>query len=99
MKNSFIVGNISTQDISIPVVSTNISYLDFLGAVMIRWGINRDNYRVSPGLYAIGNPGQESNVFVTANYKLTFDNLRKNLTGENGWILVLDTKGDRKSVV
>jgi acetyl-CoA decarbonylase/synthase complex subunit gamma len=30
---------------------------------------------------------------VTANYKLSFDVLRKNLTGENGWILVLDTKG------
>jgi hypothetical protein len=32
-------------------------------------------------------------VFVTANYKLTFDNLRKSLAGINGWILVLDTKG------
>jgi acetyl-CoA decarbonylase/synthase complex subunit gamma len=30
---------------------------------------------------------------VTANYKLSFDALRKNLTGVNGWILVLDTKG------
>jgi acetyl-CoA decarbonylase/synthase complex subunit gamma len=30
---------------------------------------------------------------VTANYKLSFDALRKNLSGENGWILVLDTKG------
>jgi hypothetical protein len=30
---------------------------------------------------------------VTANYKLSFDALRKNLSGQNGWILVLDTKG------
>jgi len=30
---------------------------------------------------------------VTANYKLTFDILRKNMTGLNVWILVLDTKG------
>jgi hypothetical protein len=30
---------------------------------------------------------------VTANYKLTFDNLRKNISGLNSWILVLDTKG------
>jgi acetyl-CoA decarbonylase/synthase complex subunit gamma len=30
---------------------------------------------------------------VTANYKLSFDSLRKNLSGANGWILVLDTKG------
>jgi CO dehydrogenase/acetyl-CoA synthase gamma subunit (corrinoid Fe-S protein) len=32
-------------------------------------------------------------MFVTANYKLSFDNVRKNLSGINGWILVLDTKG------
>ncbi len=64
-----------------------------MGAVMVRWGINRDNYKVSPGLYAIGNPDKTSDVFVTANYKLSFDTLRKNLTGLNGWILVLDTKG------
>jgi hypothetical protein len=60
---------------------------------MVRWGINRDNYRVNPGLYAIGTPGPDSDVFVTANYKLTFDNLRKNLVSVDGWILVLDTKG------
>jgi hypothetical protein len=60
---------------------------------MVRWGINRDNYRVNPGLYAIGTPGPDSDVFVTANYKLTFDNLRKNLASVDGWILVLDTKG------
>jgi hypothetical protein len=66
---------------------------DLLGSVMVRWGINRDNYRVNPGLYAIGAPGPDSDVFVTSNYKLTFDNLRKNLAGVDGWILVLDTKG------
>jgi acetyl-CoA decarbonylase/synthase complex subunit gamma len=77
----------------IPRVSTIIDLKDYLGAVMVRWGINRDKYRVNPGLYAIGTPGPESNVFVTANYKLSFDALRKNLYGENGWILVLDTKG------
>ncbi|HNW57571.1 MAG TPA: mercury methylation corrinoid protein HgcA, partial [Bacteroidales bacterium] len=62
-------------------------------AVMVRWGFNRDNYRVSPGLYAVGNPDQSSDVFVTANYKLSFDTLRKSLSGINGWILVLDTNG------
>ena len=77
----------------IPLVSTELNSSDFLGAVMVRWGINRDNYRVNPGLYAVGTPGPESDVFVTANYKLSFDALRKNLAGLNGWILVLDTKG------
>ncbi len=93
MKNSFLTGTVSISDALIPNVSTNIDFRDFLGAVMVRWGINRNNYRVGPGLYAVGTPGPESDVFVTANYKLSFDALRKNLSGENGWILVLDTKG------
>ena len=93
MKNSFLTGTVSISDALIPNVSTSIDFRDFLGAVMVRWGINRNNYRVGPGLYAVGTPGPESDVFVTANYKLSFDALRKNLSGENGWILVLDTKG------
>jgi hypothetical protein len=93
MKSSFLIGNITASGTSVPVVSTELNFSDFLGAVMVRWGINRDNYRVSPGLYAMGKPGPDSDVFVTANYKLSFDSLRKNLAGENGWILVLDTKG------
>jgi hypothetical protein len=51
------------------------------------------NYRVDPGLYAIGEPTQESPVFVTANYKLTFDLLRRAVSSVDGWILVLDTRG------
>ena len=93
MKKSYLIEDITISDRIIPVVTTNISFKDFIGAVRVRWGINRDNYRVNPGLYAVGAPTQESNVFVTANYKLSFDALRKNLYGENGWILVLDTKG------
>jgi hypothetical protein len=93
MKNSFLIGNVSISGTSAPLVSTELKPADFLGAVMVRWGINRDNYRVSPGLYAVGSPGPPSDVFVTANYKLSFDNLRKDLSGQNGWILVLDTKG------
>ena len=75
------------------VVSTKLNFKDFMGAVMVRWGINRGNYRVKPGLYAAGNPGSESDVLVTANYKLSFDTLRRNLTGMNVWIIVLDTRG------
>ncbi len=93
MKNSFIIGDVNLAGISIPLAATNLSTADFLGAVRVRWGINRDNYRVAPGLYAVGSPGPESDVFVTGNYKLSFDTLRKNLSEQNGWILVLDTKG------
>jgi hypothetical protein len=93
MKNAFITGDVSISDTVFPVVSPTIQSEDFIGAVRVRWGISRNNYKVTPGLYGIGKPDKESNVFVTANYKLSFDVLRKNLSGVNGWILVLDTKG------
>jgi hypothetical protein len=93
MKGTFISGSISVLGTYIPVVSTYLSYRDILGALKVRWGIGRNNYRIEPGLYAVGSPGSASDVFVTANYKLSFDHLRKNLTGINGWILILDTKG------
>jgi hypothetical protein len=51
------------------------------------------NYTIDPGLYALGNPDDRSHVLVTANYKMSFDKLRKELSGRNFWILVLDTKG------
>jgi hypothetical protein len=49
-------------------------------------------YAVEPGLYAVGTPTKDSEVFVTANYKLTFDILRRSLAQIDAWILVLDTK-------
>jgi len=64
-----------------------------LGSWKVRWGIGRDNYRVEPGLYAIGKPDSNSPVLVSANYKLTFDTLRKNLVGLDCLLLILDTKG------
>ena len=48
---------------------------------------------VDPGIYAVGEPDKTSPVFVSANYKLSFDTLRKNLSGLDCRILVLDTKG------
>jgi len=66
---------------------------DIIGAWKTRWGIGRDSYAVNPGLYAVGNPKDDSLVLVSANYKLTFDVLRKNLTGMDCWLLILDTKG------
>jgi hypothetical protein len=93
MKYSFLIGNIPVSGSTVPLISTELTSKDFLGTIMVRWGINRDNYKVSPGLYAVGSPDSSSDVFVTANYKLSFDTLRKSLAGINGWILVLDTKG------
>jgi hypothetical protein len=51
------------------------------------------HYMIEPRLYAVGTPTMESPVFVSANYKLSFDHLRRELAGINGWIMVIDTKG------
>ena len=93
MNSSYITRLMKAGDLTIPQVSTELKIWDFLGAVMVRWGINRNRYMVEPGLYAAGKPDADSDVFVTANYKLSFDHLRKNLSGIDGWILVLDTRG------
>ncbi|HWQ80388.1 MAG TPA: mercury methylation corrinoid protein HgcA [Anaerovoracaceae bacterium] len=73
-------------------VSAELTFKDKLGAWKARWGIDR-YYKVDPGLYFVGRPGANSPVLVTANYKMSFDNLRKELAGISAWILVLDTKG------
>ncbi len=77
----------------IPQVPTELCWSDRLGGCKVRWGIGRMKYTVEPGLYAVGNPDGDSHVFVTANYKLSFDSLRKELGGLDGWIMVLDTEG------
>jgi hypothetical protein len=90
---NMLTGYLQTKIGKIPQVSTKLNYKDYLGAMKVRWSIGRDRYKVEPGVYAVGKPDESSDVFVTANYKLSFDHLRKNLDGLNAWILVLDTKG------
>ena len=51
------------------------------------------HYLVPPGLYAIGNPGPEAPVIVTANYKMSYDLVRRALAGRHLWLLVLETFG------
>ncbi len=87
------IGTVKTRVGEIKKVSTRLNKEDILGAIKVRWRIGRTHYKVDPGLYAVGNPDDTSDVFVTANYRLSFDHLRKNLDGINAWILVLDTKG------
>jgi len=77
----------------VPRVKTQLAGSDHLGTLIARLGINRDQYKIAPGLYCVGNPDQDSPVLVTANYKLTFDSLRRELTSLDAWLLVLDTRG------
>ncbi|WP_368488850.1 mercury methylation corrinoid protein HgcA [Clostridium sp. BJN0013] len=92
-KQKWIIGEISTSQGCIPRISTKLAFTDTLGTWKVRFGINRMNYKINPGLYAVGTPDDTAPVLVTANYKLTFDTLRKELGGLNAWIVVLDTKG------
>jgi len=77
----------------IPRVSTTLNKHDHLGTIGARTGFYRNNYKVTPGLYCTGEPDKNSPVLVTANYKLSFDTLRKELGSQSSWILVVDTRG------
>lgn len=50
-------------------------------------------YHLPAGLYAVGSPDADSPVVVTANYKLSYDIVRRALSGRSAWILVLETHG------
>ena len=90
---SFVEDFLTTEACDVPVIKTRLGKDDLFSSFYVRLGISRHRYFVGPGLYAVGKPDNNSEVLVTANFKLTFDSLRKELAGINAWILVLDTKG------
>ena len=87
------VGTLDTPAGLVPRVSTELGWRDHLGTLRVRACILRTHYMVDPGLYAVGTPTPESPVLVSANYKLSFDCLRRSLGDLDAWILVIDTKG------
>ena len=93
MDQSFVVGALETVVGTVPVVSTDLSLADRWGSFKVRLDFGRMDYMVVPGLYAVGKPDRQSAILVTANYKLSFDSLRRHLGGRNFWLLVLDTGG------
>jgi len=74
-------------------IDSKLSLADYIGAFKVRMGMGRSDYSVAPGLYSLGNPGRDSVVIVSSNYKLTFDSLRSAIEGLDAWILILDTRG------
>ena len=88
----FVTGTVITPSGAEQRVSTTWSRQDRWGMIRSRISAFRMAYSVEPGLYAVGSPTKDSEVFVTANYKLTFDVLRRSLTRMAAWVLVLDTK-------
>jgi hypothetical protein len=89
----WIVGTVEAPPGPIPQVATCLDMADRVGAFRVRLGLQRMRYTVDPGLYAVGSPTAQSPVFVSANYKLSFDHLRQALKGMDGWLMVIDTKG------
>jgi len=76
----------------LPRIGFNWSLSDRIGEIAARFGYKRMEYAISPGLYALGTPDENSPVLVSANYKLSFDVLRRD-SKINAWVLVIDTKG------
>jgi hypothetical protein len=78
----------------IPRVASNWNRADHWGEIKCRLSNRvRMNYMVNPGLYQIGFPDTNAPVLISANYKLSFDKLRRSLRQVDAWLLVLDTKG------
>ena len=75
------------------MISPALGPADRVGAWKARWGIGRMSYLVPPGLYAVGDPTPSDPVLVTANYKMSYDLVRRELAGRNAWLLVLETYG------
>jgi acetyl-CoA decarbonylase/synthase complex subunit gamma len=88
----WVTGTVMTPAGEVRKVSAEWSWRDRWGAARSRLGAFRMRYAVRPGLYAVGEPGAESDVFASANYKLSFDLLRRALLGLDAWVLVLDTR-------
>jgi len=93
MQKGFITGYVDTPLGKVPQIATLWSYSDIWDTIKVRCSVGRMNYRVNPGLYATGIPDENSSIFISANYKLSFDYLRRALHRINAWVLVLDTKG------
>lgn len=88
-----IQGSLELPSGNIKRVSTGLTTKDRIDMVAVRLNINRNNYAIEPGLYAIGIPNENSQVIVSANYKFTFDKLRQELVNLNLWLLIIDTQG------
>jgi hypothetical protein len=91
---TWVAGLVQSPVGPVPLVTTAWSKQERRGRRLCRLSNRfRMRYSVQPGLYAAGSPGLDAPVLVTANYKLSFDLLRRVLSGLDAWILVLDTKG------
>ncbi len=52
--------------------SSKLTIGNHMDHLLARFRFKRSHHRVNPGLYSLGNPTMDSEVFVTANYTLSF---------------------------
>lgn len=93
VEERWVTGYVPTPVGEVPQVATRLGFADVWGSWKCRWSIGRMDYAIPPGLYCVGTPQETSPVLVTANYKMTFDRVRRELSGVDAWIVVLDTDG------
>ncbi len=87
-------GGTTLDGTPVPKIDSVFTTKDKLRKCAFRLGIGRrSSFAVTPGLYALGSPGPEAPVLVSANCRITFDRLRADMRGRNAWVLLLDTKG------
>jgi len=90
----WITGTVQTSVGNVNRIATTWDVNDRRGQIKARISDRfRMAYTVKPGLFAVGNPTAESPVLLSANYKLSFDILRRELAGIDAWVLVLETQG------
>lgn len=93
LNQSFVCGAVDTPVGRLPQISSKLCWQDKRRTIKARLSAFRMDYKIAPCLYALNTPDNTSPVFVSANYKMSFDYLRKALAERSAWILVLDTKG------
>lgn len=81
------------SDSGVKSLSTELSFQDHFDYFLFRFGYNRYNRRVKPGVYKIGNPDKNSPLLASCNFQISLNVLKASLKGISAWILVIDTKG------
>jgi ubiquinone/menaquinone biosynthesis C-methylase UbiE len=89
---------VATKDASrpapyVPEVATTLRWRDYAANVACELSLYSTFFRAEPGLYRVGEPGPAAPLLVTANFKLTFNLVRRALRETDAYVLVIDTRG------
>ena len=77
----------------VPVVSARLARRDVFGAWKVRWGLGRDRYTVSPGLFCCRETDSGVPRPRDCQLQAQLRQAPRRASRTDAWILVLDTKG------